>query len=425
MKMKRATFVLVSLAFAAFGAHALRSGFSNTVQHFRPEVIDFREEGLPGRIQDGVLVYPSPADLEVGDVFIDVDGNAKKVVGIEKSGRDIYIDTVQPDIQEVLLYGEIPYQTIDFGRDDLLLDGPAGRDLTVGAAADPRGLDLTVSFERELYKNEAETALIKFGASATLKSGMSIGWKLPYYELTSWCFWQASSWSQVKGYLYGALSYDLSLKGSLSFSIGKSKETKPVLLYGFGTPTPGIEAGVGLYTKTILEGKLELTLPVTFNVAGDVGAQCTLEGQTPIMWPTDFSKWGSTSFSVLLEPSLSAEASVKQKFYLGAMLTVLGIKITEFEAGGGPYFKINGTLAGKIGYSSATGRIGPEWSTAEAKAEIGIFLDVSGKVADGKWAINVFSKEIPIITLTTAEEHLYFLRQEGARRALPATQASY
>jgi hypothetical protein len=120
------------------------------------------------------------------------------------------------------------------------------------------------------------------------------------------------------------------------------------------------------------------------------------------MVPTDLTKWGSLKYTVGIEPSLTAEAVLKQKFYLGGDVTLVGIKIAEFEAGGGPYLKVNGTISGSIGYDSETGLEGPEWS-ASATGEIGVFTEISGKVCDGKWTVTILSREFPIITLFKAE----------------------
>lgn len=377
--------------------HALQPGFHNTIQDFRCGIIDFREDGLTGIIKDGALVYPSPADLQPGDIFIDVDGTAKKVARVEQVGNELYVDTVAPRFEEVYLYAAIPDQTLELASSK------------EASSRNAKG-SFDISFEKEIW-NKAP-ALVKISAAAELNSNLSVGFKAPscvQIEIRGWKFWEWTiGFRYESGYIQAAMDYDLDLSGGLTFALEKSMESDPVLLYGFGTPTAGVSANLGLMTKTSLEGSLELSLPLTFGISGNAGVRCTLNGQVPYMVPTDVSQWGSTEFSVSIEPSLTAAATLKQKIYLGADITLVGIKITEFEAGGGPYFKLEGTLDGSIGYNSSTGLEGPDWS-ASGTGEIGVFTEVGGKVCDGKWEVTIFDREYPIFTLfdlSTPEEKL-------------------
>jgi hypothetical protein len=385
----------ITLVLAGWSISAQQTAFVNTIQDFRSRVIDFREDGLTGCFREGVLINPSPADLEVGDIFIDVDGNAKLVSKIEKVGKDIYIDTVKPRLEDVFLYAEIPFQIIVFNEGNFRRDTLAG---TVNRSSDSKGT-FNVSFEKEIYSKPP--SVVKIAAEAELSSSIGIGFAAPYYTLTSWQWWKASSWRQNQGYIQGSLDYNLALTGSITIALEGSKESTPVLLYGFGTPTTGIAANLGLFTKTILEGSLSLTLPLTFAVSGNAGAKCTLAGMVPVIWPTDLTRWGSIDYSVGISPELTAEAALRQKFYLGADVTIVGIKITEFEAGGGPYIKVNGTVGGSLGYSPAEGLTAD--LNADATGEIGISMDITGKVYDGKWTVTILSYELPLVTLSASE----------------------
>jgi len=403
--MKRTAVALLSLLWIPWALSGLQTGFVDTIQDFKSRLIDFREDGLMGRFRDGVLVDPSPAELEVGDVFIDVDGRAKMVSRVEKSGSDIYIDTVQPGFEDVYLYAEVPYQTISFTEDNFLPRTLGEDAYTVTPSSDAKGT-FNIKFEKELYSKPP--SVVKLSASAALTSDISIGFKAPTYvkiKIRTWKFWQWKiSFKQENGYIQGGLSYDLALTGSLVMALEKSLESTPIQLYGFGTPTSGISAGLGLYTKTVLEGTLSLELPLTFGVNGSAGAKCTLQGQVPVMWPTDVTTWGNTGYSLDLTPTLTVEGKLKQKFYLGAEVTLVGIKVTEFEAGGGPYLKLSGTLSGSIGYSSTEGLIGPSWS-GDVTGQIGLFMGISGKVFDGKWSVTIMDLEFPFYTvsLSTSE----------------------
>jgi hypothetical protein len=139
-------------------------------------------------------------------------------------------------------------------------------------------------------------------------------------------------------------------------------------------------------------------LPVSFSVNGEAGAECTLAGEY-VGWPVDFHTFGGTSYALEVKPQLSADASLKQKIYLGADITVVGIKVTDFEAGGGPYIKLNGTVGADVLYDSSKTPPLSVTANVSASGEIGIFAEVTGSVYNGKWDVTILSKEFPLLTL--------------------------
>ncbi|HPO50219.1 MAG TPA: hypothetical protein PLO89_07855, partial [Spirochaetota bacterium] len=76
-KIRLSIFLIISL----FSTISLFSDgkFHDTIIDFKNEVVDFSETGLMDNIRGGELVNLSPLDLQIGDIFIDVDGIAKKV----------------------------------------------------------------------------------------------------------------------------------------------------------------------------------------------------------------------------------------------------------------------------------------------------------------------------------------------------------
>lgn len=381
--MKRFITIAAALVLIAASAGAQQGAFTNTIQDYRSNVIDFREDGLYGALRDGVVVEPSPADLKVGDVFIDADGRAKKVAAVSRAGGDLYIDTVKPEFYEVFLYVEIPDQTVAIS--------------SAPAASAPKGT-YSVEYNKEIYKKDSATITV-YG-SVALTGNISVGFKAPsvvQIEIHTWKFWEWSfRLAYESGYLRANVDYDLNVTSGLKVHAEKSVESKPFLLYGFGTPTAGISAGLGLYTKTILEGSFDFDLPVSFRVYGGIGVGCTLDGQFPYMVPTGLYKSGGTNFRVGIDPVITASGALKQKFYLGGDVTVAGIKITEFEAGGGPYVRLTGTLNGSIYYDTGADPKFGATLDVQATGEIGVFTGVSGKVCDGKWSFSLFDKEFPI-----------------------------
>ena len=100
--------VLFSSAFAIDGL------VRDSVFILSAKIKDFSDSGIRENITRGKAVTSSPLDLQVGDIFMDVNGHAKKVKSIVRSGNTISINTVTPEISEVFDGFNIPEQDADF-----------------------------------------------------------------------------------------------------------------------------------------------------------------------------------------------------------------------------------------------------------------------------------------------------------------------
>ncbi len=115
--MKRFSKRIFALAFSAAilsSAFAIDGLIHDSVLILSAKIKDFSDIGIRENITRGKAVNASPLDLEVGDIFIDVNGKAKKVISITRSGNNISINAVTPEISEVFDGINIPEQTADF-----------------------------------------------------------------------------------------------------------------------------------------------------------------------------------------------------------------------------------------------------------------------------------------------------------------------
>jgi hypothetical protein len=175
-----------------------------------------------------------------------------------------------------------------------------------------------------------------------------------------------------------------------------------------------VTADLGLFLGASLDGSVDFTLPLTLGVSGSAKTECRLDGQFPYMVPTAFARSGSSDFSIELSPSFNGEVVFKPKLFLGGEVTIAGVKITKFEAGGGPYLSLSGTVSGTISYASSTGEITPSWE-ASASGELGAFVSIGGEILDGKWSVTILEWSKPLyafLDLSTADE--------SSSRALPS-----
>lgn len=105
------TAIIAALMSSAFAIDGL---IHNSILILSAKIKDFSDIGIRENISRGRAITTSPLDLEVGDIFIDVNGKAKKVISITRSGNDISINAVTPELSEVFDAIQIPEQTADF-----------------------------------------------------------------------------------------------------------------------------------------------------------------------------------------------------------------------------------------------------------------------------------------------------------------------
>ena len=66
--------------------------FNDSIFDYQNKVIDFSEYGIQENVRSGEAVEISIQDLDVGDVFVDVDGTALKVKSVTEVDGEIIID---------------------------------------------------------------------------------------------------------------------------------------------------------------------------------------------------------------------------------------------------------------------------------------------------------------------------------------------
>ena len=87
--------------------------FNDSIFDYQNEVIDFSECGIQENVRSGKAVEISIQDLEVGDVFVDVDGTALKVKSVTEVDGEIIIETTQAELLEVFQFVRIPEQEME------------------------------------------------------------------------------------------------------------------------------------------------------------------------------------------------------------------------------------------------------------------------------------------------------------------------
>lgn len=111
--MKKLLLVLCLVAGAA-QVFALSNFMRDTIFVVKGSIKDFSDLGINETITGSRVAASNPLELKVGDIFVDVNGNAQKVTKIVKQGTNISIETETPEVAEVFKYICVPHQTTDF-----------------------------------------------------------------------------------------------------------------------------------------------------------------------------------------------------------------------------------------------------------------------------------------------------------------------
>ena len=126
---------------------------------YEPEVADFSDYGIDLVEADGSFRQKNLTELQVGEVFIDVDETAKKIVSISQTQNRIVIETEEPTFYEVLKSYKLPEQDIEITFDENL----------AGSRSEVKVLDKSLSVHKDYSNNVGN---VSFGT--TLKALLNV-----------------------------------------------------------------------------------------------------------------------------------------------------------------------------------------------------------------------------------------------------------
>ncbi len=392
--MKKITLVLTLCLLSAWQLCA-SAQFADSIFHMKQEVVDFSDTGIAENVRSGEFVNPSPADLVVGSIFQDVDGTFKKVTRIIEGGDGtVYIDTIQPELREVLEFMYIPEQMLTIEIDDL------GETFAEGSQdyADGTSARLSTSFnmkdrEFNIKKKNCKLTLSLEGVGGDIYAGTNFSAALPYIRVDwkkKWFIWYPT-FTSVQGHVSAGYDHNLGLKLKVGVEVetnGDKFQTDDIPLWTCG----GSGLGVGLYNVESVEGSIEITDSFEFRNQASVSAGCNLAGEGIICWPTGC--WGNGSSKTYFKNTLGLEASATLKvgFYLKGEVKWSGFTLVECGIGGGPFFRVEGDFEYTTQLNRVNGKTviedgwhNDKYPKVSATLSAGICGDGSVSVLDDKW----------------------------------------
>jgi len=438
--------------------------FSGVEAVLRDEVIDLRENPqLQKKGTDGKPAgYYTPADLVVGSIFLDVDGNARKVTSIYDSNGSVVIETEQPELEDVFWELTIPDQTISLSKSDIDEDSvetyvdvldteeeaaavlsavrstgksrsvssrsviPSestwletdpdwiGKDVTdisinfsksFGSAPkreDVEGTETTTEQDTETEKEASVTVGISLkGLLRLAEPQLKAGFKKPTVHFT----WVKVWW--IVGYLkitvekgYAKVSLDVAQQCDFNFEVSVKFEG---------------EVSIPLYALIVTVPQLNLKLKAGLYLKVSITGELTLgfeisEYTTVGVWgscdlgllyiPYNFQTGSSNYENVIVRPYVDATVEVKTGPYLGASITIAGINLIGAEIGGGLYAEAEGYLEAMsvVGYNSNAGAFG-NWDDWRYDISLELGAYIEANLTILLWDFNLFEKKWPFLRL--------------------------
>lgn len=385
------------------------SQFVDSIFHMKQNVVDFTDTGISENVRGRSFVNPSPADLVVGSIFQDVDGTYKKVTSItEDSDGTVYINTIKPDIREVLEFMYIPEQTLEVSIPNLAEAIEAGSQNYADGTEARLSKNFSVAGKKKtLKKGEKASAELELGEiKGDISATVNFGAALPYIRI-SWkkkWFIYYPVFSSVKGYVKADYKHNFGIESYVKLTTKTNDgafQTEDIPLYTLG----GSGLGVGLYNVDSIEGSITIKDTMKFRNRTSLSAGCDLAGEGIICWPTGC--WGSGSSQVYFENNLDlkAEAKLKIGFYLKAEVEWSGFTLVECGVGGGPFLGLEGEFTYNVRYNSLSGSdsLGAKISNTgwhydpypkvKATLSAGLYADGEICVFDNKWKKQFLDEE--------------------------------
>ncbi|MCH5149576.1 MAG: hypothetical protein J1G30_02815 [Spirochaetales bacterium] len=397
MKIVKTISILLLLPVGVFAEIA----FNNSIFDYQCEVIDFSESGIQENVRSSGIVNISPMDLKEGDIFIDADGTAQKVKNVSRSGNEIIIEAIQPELVEVFQFVSIPEQISDiefygqeFSRANSVFTKGILEEKLSGKNVKSKSLNVSLKGQKVSVE----------GRFRNNKSKITTALQLPYTKLNMHGTWKVWKWTTdyYKGMAKLEYDCDLELGAGLGFTITDSK-TWDILLFEGAAVDPNTVSGVKaeVYFFPSISGKISSQIEAYSRIKMDVGGQCQLDGESIFCVPTNFKTWGKSNpvNSAGMSANATLSGRVEARFGPKISVVLLGLSVASLTGAVGPY------LSGDVGASvylykdfASSRNDKAEFSFDYGKIEIGLCANIDLGMINDVISMTIWDNDFPLYT---------------------------
>lgn len=329
---------------------------SNSEIIYKSDVVDFSDCGINLAERSGEFKEISIMNLQTGDVFVDVDEAAKKIISISRSAKKIIIDTQTPGLYEAIESYRLPEQNIRIEIGDELADNRGSKNIL------SKGFTIKKNYSNKAGKVSFETDL-----HATLDIDANID--IPI--------------KKKKGLVKVGSGFKITMNSAkIEADISKKYDSKEIKLVDVDKKMSGLKIKTKIITQTIASGEINAQLNMSGNISGGVAFSSILERKKLLPMPT---KCGVTrDFNVDMKENLvlsvPKSTSLEQLFGLEFSLSILKIDLADVKTKAEPYFKASGKVDTSLSFGVDKNfkvTVTPPTNRLSAECEVGINMDTS------------------------------------------------
>ena len=373
--------------------------FNDSIFDYQNKVIDFSECGIQENVRSGEAVEISIQDLDVGDVFVDVDGTALKVKSVAEVDGETIIETTQPELLEVFQFVRIPEQEmeLDYYGEESSRSG----DLSIldKKLSGSNVISINKKVSLSATKNTKVTASID-GRFRKNKSKITTAFELPHTKLNTHGTWKPWKWTIDYKKGTAKLGYECDLEVGAGLEVGiETEKTWDILLFSGAAVDPASVSGVTaeVYFWPGISGKITSEVQAYSRIVMDVGGQCRLDGEGILCVPHDFKTWGKDPISSAgFSSSVALSGRLEAKFGPRINFVLAGISVASINGGAGPYLSGNAEMSSYIYRDFKNSANNEEKFLLSGNMEIGICASVGVGMINDKISMTIWSNDYPL-----------------------------
>lgn len=348
---------------------------ANSETVYESNVADFSDYGIDFVESDGSFKQMNLAELQVGEVFIDADETAKKIISISRTQNKIVIETEEPQFYEVLKSYKLPEQDIE-----VTLDGNLA-----GSRGEIKILDKSLSVRKDYSNNVGKVSF-----ATTLKALLNVNANIDIPV------------KNKKGSMKVGSKFELGLSDTgIQAEISKEYKSGKIELANFNEKNSVLKINTKIVTQTIASGAINAEMGLSGKVCGEIAFSSVLERrflQLPL--PTKCAVTRDLQIEMKEKISASTQKNTCLEQMLGVEFdfTVLGLNIANISSNVEPYVEANGKVDVGLTYNvdkNFKAKTEKLEKSLEAECEMGIDFDTSLKLMN-----NLYHKDFGEKSLT-------------------------
>lgn len=333
------------------------SAVDNSEIIYKSDVIDFSDCGINLAERSGEFKEISIANMQVGDVFVDADETAKKIVSISRTKKKIIINTQTPDFYDAIESYKLPEQNIKIDIGEELANSRATKNIF--------SRDFAV---RKGYSNNVG----KVSFEATLNAALNLNAKIDIPV------------KNKEGMAEVGSSFEIGVKSAkVEAGISQKYSSNKIELVNIDKKNSVLKINTKIVTQTIATGKINAQFSLFGKVSGGVTFFAILERRflkLPLPTKCGVRREFGVDMAENLTVSIEKPINLEQLLGIEFGLSVIGIRLADVSSYVEPYFRADGNIDTSMSFNvdrnfkiTST----PPKNVFDAECEFGINMNTS------------------------------------------------